>query len=94
MENANKILEKLNKRAVELYIDDHPEAEWATMPADEEILQQTRKKSEEFKGASRFFGDSRVQPPGTDDPAHSSDDLIRIQIQAYATQCCLILDLY
>ena len=79
MENANKIREKLNKRAMQLYISDHPEAKWAVTPADEEIL---RKSKEESKGSSSFFGNRAQQSPVADDQAQHSDDLIELQIQA------------
>ncbi|RXW13682.1 hypothetical protein EST38_g12170 [Candolleomyces aberdarensis] len=82
MENANKSLEKLNKRAVELYLRDRPEAEWERTPEDEEIL---RKSKENSSGAAGRFLESGFQPSKSslgDYPEDDSDDLIQMRTQA------------
>ena len=81
------VLEKLNKRAVELYLKGRPEAEWERTPEDEEILRKSKENSEGM--AKRFF-ESGFQLRRSSVGEGDSEDLIEMQTQAYVTYIRLL----
>ncbi|KAF6740828.1 hypothetical protein DFP72DRAFT_1057073 [Ephemerocybe angulata] len=103
MERANRVIEKLGEHVLELYIEEHPEAEWAKSPESQRVWKhaQAQKSQPSNTTQGTSFPAGRGTAPSTSAAGNDVDveisededeDLVELAYQAEKRRLCVAFE--